>query len=364
MSDVENFPDIHPSIGAYDCDYLPDDLDSVFLYLSVSSSPTSDLEELVINSSQFECETLSGSEDVPLLIDSQHQHISTLDASNIRIEKIDELGILDGVISDTSSNSLEVSSRKKSSSIFLDERGQLKPLKTSTPLSSRKSDDIIDNATQIIYDSSADYAGLVSIDIAENYVGDGRPFIQIIKIRLLSNCHWATISNILSPNGHVSLYDCLQRFHLRGSEIRYDVSLLDYAARFRGYKMNELIIDVMDVTSALKDTYSDVAAIFFAVCLAKKIDPQFICFDYRNLSKKLPNCLEDHSFEKFEFDEYSRTSSGVKYKINADIYCHCQMPDVGTSMTQCCNCLEWYHNSFECGDFSDESWKCANCTLP
>ena len=241
VSDVENFPDIHPSIGAYDCDYLPDDLDSVSLYLSVSSSPTSDLEELVINSSQFECETLSGSEDVPLLIDSQHQHISTLDASNIRIEKIDELGILDGFISDTSSNSLEVSSRKKSSSIFLDERGQLKPLKTSTPLSSRKSDrndeqciknflrdgfldnknnsdhltlskeatvdfeisetearhcnvhvtnlpeetltdDIINNATQIIYDSSADYAGLVSIDIAENYVGDGRPFIQIIKI--------------------------------------------------------------------------------------------------------------------------------------------------------------------------------------
>ena len=39
VSDVENFPDIHPSIGAYDCDYLPDDLDSVSLYLSVSSSP-------------------------------------------------------------------------------------------------------------------------------------------------------------------------------------------------------------------------------------------------------------------------------------------------------------------------------------
>ena len=108
--------------------------------------------------------------------------------------------------------------------------------------------------------------------MAENYVGDGRPFIQIIKIRHLSNCLWATITNILSPNGHVSLYHCLQRFHLRGSEIRDDLSLLDYAARFRGYKMNELIIDVMDVTSALKDTYSEVTAIFAA---KKKIKCKF-----------------------------------------------------------------------------------------
>ena len=58
-----------------------------------------------------------------------------------------------------------------------------------------------------------------------NFRGDGSPFIQIVPLTALTETwvHWGTLSNIFSPNGHVTLYDCARRLHYRSAtrEIRY-----------------------------------------------------------------------------------------------------------------------------------------------
>ena len=72
---------------------------------------------------------------------------------------------------------------------------------------------ICDAAMQIIKASKIDFAGLQNISALDNYVADGRPFIQIVPLRQSKSksSTWGTLSNVFSKKGYVTLYDSATR---------------------------------------------------------------------------------------------------------------------------------------------------------
>ena len=53
----------------------------------------------------------------------------------------------------------------------------------------------------------------------------------------------------------------------------------------------------------------------------------------------------------------------IRKELTCLVYCKCRLPDDGTKMIQCDNCLEWYH--VECmldlNPQLDDQWFCDSC---
>ena len=72
---------------------------------------------------------------------------------------------------------------------------------------------ICNAAMQLIRSNTATISGLQSIDKVEMYQSDGRKFIQIVPLsqKLSGILTWETLSNVVSEEGHVTLYDAARR---------------------------------------------------------------------------------------------------------------------------------------------------------
>ena len=103
------------------------------------------------------------------------------------------------------------------------------------------------------------------------------------------------------------------------------------------------------------------AAIAFALCLCRDIDPQHVYMNFRHLRTRLFNCLEEQSFQSMKFEGSPTEPVGCIYVIEPELYCHCRRPDLKTRMTCCASCIGWFHNDCESGDFDKSTWACRNC---
>ena len=226
---------------------------------------------------------------------------------------------------------------------------------------------ICNAAMQIIRSSNSQVEGLQPIATLEEYIGDGRPFIQIIPLtqRMSNSTTWGTLSNVLSEDGRVTLYDSATRLRYLPDEkkVSYDVSLDRYAFALRNRPTNSLVIDVARVDTALKNSMSGVAAIFHAVCLSRRIDPCTVSFSYQSLRRKLLNVFENASFQGIDLQSTPRARSKTLFEWEVPLYCHCKTPYITEALTECTSCKDWFHERCESGNFQSKAWKCRNCLI-
>eukprot|EP00112_Aurelia_sp_Birch-Aquarium-sp1_P023018 Seg6701.2 transcript_id=Seg6701.2/GoldUCD/mRNA.D3Y31 product="hypothetical protein" protein_id=Seg6701.2/GoldUCD/D3Y31 len=225
---------------------------------------------------------------------------------------------------------------------------------------------ICNAAMQIIKSSNSQVEGLQPISTIEDYVGDGRPFIQIIPLtqRMSNSTTWGTLSNVLSEDGRVTLYDSATRLRYLPEEkkVSYDVSLDRYAFALRNRQINTLVIDVARVDTVLKNSMSGVAAIVHAVCLSRRIDPCTVSFNYQSLRRKLMNVFEHSSFQAIHLQSTPRAKSKTLFEWEVPLYCHCKTPYISEALVECTSCEDWFHERCESGNFKGRAWKCRNCT--
>ena len=70
----------------------------------------------------------------------------------------------------------------------------------------------INAALSIVKLECKDFAGMLDMHLLPNCRGDGRKFIQILELRLRQkNIHWGTISNVVSREHDIVLYDSVTR---------------------------------------------------------------------------------------------------------------------------------------------------------
>ena len=103
-----------------------------------------------------------------------------------------------------------------------------------------------------------------------NFRGYGGPFTQIVPLTAPTGTlvYWGTLSNIFSPNGYITLYDCARRLHYRSAtqEIRYGLVIEEYVAKLTSLPISELVIDLADTKTLGKNADSGVAVICIRSC--------------------------------------------------------------------------------------------------
>eukprot|EP00795_Rhopilema_esculentum_P014880 gene14880-6013_t len=222
---------------------------------------------------------------------------------------------------------------------------------------------VINAAMDILRHQFPSLGGLSPICNLNNMWGSGRSFVQIIPFNDLGDgcIEWGTLSNVLSSRT-ILLYDSLVRNHLSKNkrECKYDISVEGYAARLRHPKKDSFEIHVADTTSSLKNADNGIAAIFYALSLCRKLDPQVIYYNYKTLRQELFKALNRNSFEGVQFADSPREPSGTKFVIKPVLYCHCNLPDLKTKMICCEKCKAWYHNDCE-SDINSSPWLCKKC---
>ena len=170
--------------------------------------------------------------------------------------------------------------------------------------------------------------------------------------------------NVLTEQCNVSVYDSAQRLNYKrdSKEIRYNVSIDLDACSLRARPENELTSFVEDTLQVKKDPDSGIAAIMFALAIARHLDPQKINFNYKLVCRKLLYCFEELSFNSKTFDDRPRRHWKRKFECTIPLYCHCYKPDLGDHMIKCGTCNKWYHVSCEDDDFENRYWKCMLCS--
>eukprot|EP00112_Aurelia_sp_Birch-Aquarium-sp1_P023783 Seg7227.2 transcript_id=Seg7227.2/GoldUCD/mRNA.D3Y31 product="HMG domain-containing protein 3" protein_id=Seg7227.2/GoldUCD/D3Y31 len=93
---------------------------------------------------------------------------------------------------------------------------------------------IVNAAMSILKSENKIVGGLQAIRNANAFVGDGKPFIQILQ---QNDSTWLTLSNVCSEKDKLTLYDTAQRLHFNAEdpkEIVYDDSLPAHALALSG----------------------------------------------------------------------------------------------------------------------------------
>ena len=220
---------------------------------------------------------------------------------------------------------------------------------------------IINLSSKLIKQENPALVGLLTIVGTGTYIGDGRLFHQILTI---TDSHWIMMPNVLTGQCNVSIYDSAQRLKYKreSKDIRYKVSIKLDACSLRACPENKLTIFVEDTQQVKKESDSGIAAIMFALAIARHLDPQKINFNYKLLCRKLLHCFEELSFNSTTFNDSPCRHWKRKFEFTVPLYCHCNKPDLGDHMIKCDTCDKWYHVSYEDGDFQTRDWKCMLCS--
>ena len=248
----------------------------------------------------------------------------------------------------------QIDARKSTNSLSAEQRSIIA---RGQPLST----EIVNAAMSILKSENKTVGGLQSILNANSFVGNGRPFVQILQ---QNDSTWITLSNVCSEKDKLTLYDAAQRLHFSvedPKEIVYDDSLPAHAQNLSGnVLLQKLVIEIAATQQTGKDADTGIASIFSAVCLCRGLDPKNVVFHFKSLRKILLECIEKESFAGVHFNSSPKKSVKPKFVIEVDLYCHCNMPESGY-MIECPNCKRWYHELCESGDYDSAKWVCKNC---
>ena len=220
---------------------------------------------------------------------------------------------------------------------------------------------VINASSKRIKQENDTLAGLLTIAPSGSYRGNGELFVQILRV---NNDHWVTMSNVFTDYANVSIYDSAMRLHYRynSKEIRYNVSIDLDACNLRALPENKMTLYVEDTLHVKKDSDSGIAAIMFAIAIARNLDPQTVNFKYKHLRKRLLECFENLSFTSITFEDSPCRKLKRKFEFTVPLFCHCNKPDMGECMIQCGTCAHWFHMSCEGVEVESKDWKCKVCS--
>ena len=147
----------------------------------------------------------------------------------------------------------------------------------------------------------------------------------------------------------------------KSKEVRHNVFIELDACNLGNLPHNTMTLYVEDTVQVRKDIVSGIAAIMYALAIARDRDPQTINFNYKHLRQKLSNCLTNLSFSSITFADSPHGQWKRKFKLSVSLFCHCNRLDMGDPTTKCGTCTKWYHMSCEDGDSKLTDWKCKIC---
>ena len=182
-------------------------------------------------------------------------------------------------------------------------------------------------------------AGLIDPVVLQKQLPDNKKltgnFLQILHVN--SN-HWVCIQR---ENGHIRLYDSSNKLTSKDT--------LNTIARFLRSPEKSIHIEVMNVQQQSNWFDCGVYAIAFTISLLHSKSPVF--FNYLDVRGNFIKLINTNNVISFDTQIASRKVEVLRI-VKVDLYCSCRgifIKDIEdklySDMTECENCLEWFHDN-------------------
>ncbi len=195
--------------------------------------------------------------------------------------------------------------------------------------------------------------------VAENrWEGGVDGFVQIIFV---SYGHWACLSNKLSKNCDVELFDSMLTAPIEGE------SIVGQACSILKSKKQNVTVDVVGVQTQVGGADCGLFAISMAFDICSGVDPFSQEVIQERMRDHLVSCLERgdmSSFPKVPRKSMDRRTRIIN-SVSVEIFCVCRGVEEG-KMVMCDVCEEWFHS--HCVSIPPKvfrnyspSWTCPTC---
>ena len=178
-------------------------------------------------------------------------------------------------------------------------------------------------------------------------------FVQVIFI---ASGHWACLSNKLSSDGSVDLYDSIPSI---GS------SVIKQVCAILKSQESKVSINIVNVQMQAGGSDCGLFAVAMATDLCRGVDPYNLHYHQEQMRPHLKTCFERLTITSFPASLQSSKKQRLLHTETVDIYCICRFPEQ-LPMANCDICEMWFHS--ECVNvpsrvFEDEntSWICPTC---
>ena len=178
-------------------------------------------------------------------------------------------------------------------------------------------------------------------------------FVQVIFI---ASGHWACLSNKLSSDGSVDLYDSIPSI---GS------SVIKQVCAILKSQESKVSINIVNVQMQAGGSDCGLFAVAMATDLCRGVDPYNLHYHQEQMRPHLKMCFERLTITSFPASLQSSKKQRLLHTETVDIYCICRFPEQ-LPMANCDICEMWFHS--ECVNvpsrvFEDEntSWICPTC---
>lgn len=186
-------------------------------------------------------------------------------------------------------------------------------------------------------------------------------FVQIVHVQPR---HWACVSNKLSEDREISLYDSMHTVPDDQSSIVAQVCTI------LNSEDSDVVINVIDVQMQCGMSDCGLFAIAMATDLCYGLDPFRKCYCQDQMRQHLKKCFDQFSITPFPTKpSLQKKRNRVLLSLTVDIFCICRQPE-RMPMVECDYCNVWYHDDCinlssdilaELEKNSDITWFCPSC---
>ena len=178
---------------------------------------------------------------------------------------------------------------------------------------------------------------------------------KVIQIIHVNGSHWAVISTVDCKEGTVKYYDSMVTTSLSSKTIQIIANLLRFPS-------STFLIKVMNVGKQVGTQDCALFSIAFLTSLAHGEDPTMIRYDQDEMRSHLTLCFERKCMTTFPTIKKRKIIDQELKTETISVYCHCRLPDDGSTMFACDGCDEWFHHGcIECPTKDDPQWFCNDC---
>lgn len=186
-------------------------------------------------------------------------------------------------------------------------------------------------------------------------------FVQILYV---NGNHWLCVSNKLTYNQSVEMFDSLHTVPVEDGEIAFQVAgiLAPVGPSFE--------IDLVNVHLQHGATDCGLYALAYAFDLCAGKDPFEATYDQDLMRSHLLSCFEEEQFKSFPMlaEKCHVPKRRVVHSYTIEVHCNCRRPEK-VPMAECDVCGLWFHDTCEAIPpevFSkdDVPWSCSMCKSP
>ena len=176
-------------------------------------------------------------------------------------------------------------------------------------------------------------------------------FVQVMN---LGGCHSVAVSNIGCDEDIINWIDSLHG--LPTSTAKRQIADILHSP------LPVITVQCLNVQQQLGGTDCGLFALTFITALCHGDDPTSLYFDQENMRSHLIARFESGEATPFPVIKKQTRRKRLVHTVHINLHCVCRLPDDGTPMIKCDECLGWFHTVCVNAVLGEKPWFCQTCS--